>query len=121
MTFDELKKKIKTRVSSLITQNVYNNIGEGSYPYCIITYPSTSKEFRWQENKMIEIDFWDNSGNSTTITNMSDLVKKGLDGYYYSSDDKTEGFRLYLDFEGEFLTGKPEIKRINQRYLCKVF
>lgn len=121
MDLDKLKTNVFNRIDALLTQNVYTKQApeNASYPYAIITYPSSSNPLLWKQDWMIEIDYYDNSNDSSTVVSMSNTVKSGMQGYYFS--DSNISFRTYLDFEGEFPTEKPELSRINQRYYCPSF
>lgn len=118
MELDELKKAVYNRINALLTQSVYTKQApEGAvYPYAVITFPSSSSPLLWKQDWIIEIDYWDDTNDSSTVTAMSHTVKTGFQGYWYSSTDVA--FRTYLDFEGEFPTDLPELSRINQRYSC---
>lgn len=121
MNFGELKKAVYARVDALLTQNVYSKQApeNASFPYAVIKFPSSSTDVLWKQDWIIEIDFWDNSNDSTTVLSMSNTVKEGLNAYWAS--ETNINYRTYLDFEGEFPTEIPEMSRINQRYSCPSF
>lgn len=123
MDFDKLKKAVYARINTLLTQTVYTNqaAANATYPYCVIKFPSSSSALLWKQDWIIELDFWDDTADSSTITAMSNTVKEGFNGYW--TDGTTEGvsFRTYLDFEAQLPTDLPELSRINQRYSCPSF
>jgi hypothetical protein len=121
MDFSELKKAVYNRINTLLTQNVYVKQApeNASYPYAVIKFPSSSKGVLWKQDWIIEIDFWDDTNDSTTVMTMSNAVKEGFDAYW--ADETNINYRTYLDFEGEFPTDIPGMSRINQRYLCPSF
>jgi hypothetical protein len=121
MDFKELKKAVRNRIDSLLTQNVYTKQApeKAIFPYAVIKFPSSSKDVLWKQDWIIEIDFWDNTNDSSIVMEMSNNVKEGFDAYW--ADEKNINYRTYLEFEGEFPTEIPEMSRINQRYMCSSF
>lgn len=123
MDFDKLKKAVYARINGLLTQSVYTKQApeNATYPYCVIKFPSSSSDLLWKQTWIIELDFWDNTNDSSTITAMSNTVKQGLNAYWTDGTSEGVAFRTYLDFEGELPTDLPELSRINQRYSCPSF
>ncbi len=120
MTFKNLKKYVGARIDELTTINVYakNAPEEAVFPYIVFKFPSSSYPYN-REDKIVEIDYWDNKQDSTTILDQSDLVKKGFNLYWQT--EGSDGFyRSDIIFEGEIPDTDPNMSRIQQRYLLKV-
>lgn len=120
MTFKNLKKYVGARIDELSTLNVYSKVApeKAVFPYIVFRFVSSS--YPWnREDKIVEIDYWDNKQDSDVIMTQSDLVKKGFNLYWQS--EGTDGFyRSDIIFEGEIPDTDPNISRIQQRYLLKV-
>lgn len=120
MTFDKLKQYANSRIDELISINLYSKLAPetATFPYVVTNLSSSSNEIRNRTDWIIDVDFWDNTNNSSIIIAQSDLVKAGFN-YYWQSE--TEGFyQSHIIFEGEIPTGTPNMSRIQQRYLLKV-
>jgi hypothetical protein len=131
MELGKLKEYIKTRLSSLTDIGVYNgNVPEtATFPYLVFKFPAANQIVRNRSDKIMEIDYWDDSNDDTDILEAARLVKNGkysgttllVPGLDYSSQSETEGFyQCNLDFEGEIEDQESNISRINQRYILKV-
>ncbi|MFX1499416.1 MAG: hypothetical protein ACFFDH_00475 [Promethearchaeota archaeon] len=120
MDLDSLKEYIGDRIEELTSLTAYSKqANEGaSYPYVIFILSSSSFPVRNRQDWICEIDFWDDTNDSSVIAAKAELLKAGFN-YYWQSE--TEGFyQSHIIFEGEIPTGTPDISRINQRYLLKV-
>lgn len=120
MTFSNLKKLFGDRVNALTTLSVNSktaNVNQ-TYPFLDFIFESTSFPYGNLEHKIVTVDYWDNKKDSSTITAQADLIKAGLNWYWYSG---AEGFyRSEIIFEGEIIDENPNISRYQQRYLLKV-
>lgn len=84
------------------------------YPCCVYAFTSIIDKTDMQDKRILEIDYWDDTGNDDAILNASDAVRVALD-YYWSSNL----IRAFLDWESEIPDPEPNIVRISQRYLIK--
>jgi hypothetical protein len=120
VTFDKLKQYANARIDELISIDLYSKLApeDATFPYVVTNLSSSSNEIRNRTDWIIDIDFWDNTNNSSIIIAQADLVKAGFN-YYWQSE--TEGFyQSHIVFEGEIPTSIPNMSRIQQRYLLKV-
>lgn len=115
MTFKELKTIINTRLSNLVNIDVYDYKPiQARFPYLVFKLTSSSYIKRTREDRILEIDYWNNSNDDTAVMAASDAVKQALN-YGWQVED--EGFfRSFIEFEGEIPDPNPDITRINQRY-----
>lgn len=89
----------------------------GSYPCVIYLFPSSNMT-GMREDRILELNFWNNSNDDTLILEASEYLKTALN---YSWQSEVEGFyQCHLDFEGEIPDTESNITRIQQRYLLKV-
>jgi hypothetical protein len=89
----------------------------GIYPCIVFSFPSSSMEGN-REDKILELNFWDDSSDDSNILIASEYIKSALN---YTWQSEIEGFyQCYLDFEGEIPDTESNISRIQQRYLLKV-
>jgi hypothetical protein len=127
----DLKSYIKTRLESLVDIDVYdgNPYGVSPFPYLVFNFPSSTPKTGNRMDRILEIDYWDNSLDETSILEVARTVKIGkyvngvltIAGFDYGWQDETEGFyHSYIDFEGEIPDTEQNIYRINQRYILKV-
>lgn len=117
---DKLKVYIARRIRALTNIGVYSGyVPSGTtYPYLTIRFPSSSIRYSKRIDRVLEIDYWDNTSNDTAILSASEAVKQGLDYMWGSEADGF--FHCTLDFEGEFPPESASESHINQRYLVKV-
>lgn len=89
----------------------------GSYPCVTYLFPSSNMT-GMREDRILELNFWDNRADDTLILQASEYLKTVLN---YSWHCEVEGFyQCHLDFEGEIPDTESNITRIQQRYLLKV-
>lgn len=120
MELGKLKEYIAVRLSGLTIIRVYNGMApiNAVFPYLTFKISSASQLVRNRSDKILEIDYWDDTNDDTAILLASNNIKEGLD---YSWQDEVEGFyQCHLDFEGEIPDTESNISRINQRYILKV-
>lgn len=120
MTFEKLEQYVGARIDELTTLEVYNSkipiIDE--YPCVCFLIGSSSNPVRLRDDIILTLDFWASSENSITIVQQADLIKAGLN-YYYQSE--SGGFyQSHLIFFARIPDEKPNVRRIQQRYLLKV-
>lgn len=131
MDFSDLKAYIKSRLESLVDIDVYDGNPACVYPFPYLNFkiPSGTPIIDTRIDRILEIDFWDNSLDSSAIYAAAELVKKGIYvngeltviGFDGSWQCEVEGFyRSYLDFEGEIPDPEQNISRLNQRYILMV-
>jgi hypothetical protein len=93
------------------------------FPYVCFKFTSTDFNVRTRADRILEIDFWNNSNDDSKLLELLDRVKNGnglVKGLNYSIQDELEGFyKAYIEFEGEIQTNETEIIRHNQRYIVK--
>lgn len=127
----DLKTYIKSRLESLVDIDVYeeNQYGISPFPYLVFKIPSGNPVIDIRIDRVLEIDYWDNSLDSSAVKEAAELVKKGvyvdgeltIPGFDYTYQCEAEGFyRSYLEFEGEIPDTEQNIYRINQRYILIV-
>jgi hypothetical protein len=85
-----------------------------TYPCCIYAFTSIIDKTDMQDKRILEIDYWDDTGNDDTILTASNAVREALDYYWDSSL-----IRAFLDWESEIPDPERNITRISQRYLVK--
>lgn len=123
VTFDKLKQYANARIDELISIVVYSKLAPEdpaalTFPHCITNFSSSSNEVRNRSDWIMELDFWDNTNDSSAIIAAADLVKAGFD-YYWQSE--SEGYyQSHIIFNAEIPTGVQNLSRIQQRYLLKV-
>lgn len=120
MTFEYLKQYANARIDELTSINVYSKKAseDAVFPYIVTMLTSSSNEIRLRDDWIMELDFWDNTNDSTIIIAQADLVKAGFN-YYWQSE--TEGFyQSHIIFDSEIPTGVQNLSRVQQRYLLKV-
>lgn len=120
MEFKYLKKYVGNRIDGAVSIDVFSKLNyiEGPYPCAVFSFPSSSNEIRLRSDYILEIDFWDNTINSITISEQAELLKTEFN---YGWESQAEGYyQSHIIFMGEIPTGKPELSRIQQRYLLKV-
>jgi hypothetical protein len=117
---NKLKIYIVRRIKTLTSIGVYSGfVPSGtSFPYLAIKFPSSSIKTSKRIDRILEIDYWDNTSNDTAILAASEAVKKGLDYMWCSEADGF--FQCILEFEGEMPPETSSESHINQRYLVKV-
>lgn len=120
MTFEKLEQYFGARIDELTTLDVFNSklpINE-DYNFVSFMLGSSSNPVRKRDDIIATLDFWTNTENSISIVQQADLVKAGLD-YYYQSE--SEGFyQSHIIFYARIPDEKPNVRRIQQRYLLKV-
>jgi len=121
VTFDQLKQYVGARLDELTSIGVYSKSPgeEKSFPYLVYKFSATSFLWQGREDKIVDIDFWDNKRDSSDILTASNLVKKGFN-LYWQSEGVNGFYRSDIIFEGEIPDSDPNISRIQQRYLLKV-
>ena len=120
MTFEKLEQYLLARIDELTTIDVYNSKIpiDKDYPCVNFMLGSSSNPVRLRDDYILTLDFWANSENSITIVQQADLIKAGLN-YYYQSE--SGGFyQSHLIFFARIPDEKPNVRRIQQRYLLKV-
>lgn len=132
MTLKQLKPYIYTRLNSLSGITVFDGKAPETaiFPYLVFKFPASNFNFRTRTDRILEIDFWDNTNDDSDILTASTQVKDGkfdehgiltVPGLNYSYQKETSGFyRAYIDFEGEIPDTSPEISRIQQRYILNI-
>ncbi|OGS41370.1 MAG: hypothetical protein A3K77_06345 [Euryarchaeota archaeon RBG_13_31_8] len=120
MTFDQLKQYVGARLDELTTLSVYGKMPgeEKAFPYLVYKFPSSSYQWNDRNDWIVEIDYWDNKQDSTTILAAAEAVKTGFNLYWQS--EITGFYRSDLIFAGEIPDTNPNISRFQQRYLLKV-
>ena len=124
----DLKTYIQSRLENLVNIDVHDNEPSGlsPFPYLVFKLPSGTPEVGNRIDRILEIDYWDNSLDKTNILEVAKIVKSGkyvngtltVTGFDYGWQCEAEGFyRSYLDFEGEIPDTDKNIYRINQRYI----
>lgn len=120
MTFEKLEQYFGARIDELTSLDVYNSklpILE-EYPCVCFMFGASSNPVRLRDDIIATLDFWATSENSITILQQADLVKAGLN-YYFQSE--SEGFyQSHMIFYARIPDEKPNVRRIQQRYLLKV-
>jgi hypothetical protein len=120
MTLKELKTIINTRLNDIVSIGVHDGkaSNDASFPYLIFKFPSASYTVRTREDRIMEIDYWDNTNDDSDILDASDAVKQALN---YGWQSETQGFlRAFIEFEGEIPDPDTDISRIQQRFEIKV-
>ena len=126
MDLIKLKEYIKDRLENLSELPVYDGKADenATFPYLCFHFPSSSFEFRNKKDRILEIDFWNDSNDDSGILAAAEKVKSGngevigLDGSYQT---ESEGFyRANIEFEGEIQTQERNVSHFNQRYLLEV-
>ena len=133
MELGKLKEYMAIRLSALTNIGVYNgNVPiTATFPYLVFKFPAANQVVRNRSDKIMEIDYWDDTNDDTAILAASELVKNGkyaidgitllVPGLDYSRQSEAEGFyQCSLDFEGEIEDQESNVSRINQRYILKV-
>lgn len=126
MEISRLKYYISQRLLNLTSINVYNGKvpDNASFPYLVFKFFSSSHTVRHRKDWILEIDFWNDSNDDTSILEAAENVKTGngeVIGLDSSTQNESEGFYYAnIDFEGEILDTEPNISRFNQRYILKV-
>lgn len=130
MTLSQLKALIKTRLTSLSGITVYDGKAaeNATFPYLCYTFTSTSFQYRNRDDRILEIDYWNNSNDDTAILAAAEKVKNGttilevaVPGLDCSYQDETSGFyKCNIEFEGEIPTQERNLSRFSQRYLLEV-
>lgn len=118
MPLVKLMEYIKARITTVVNSSiiVYSEEADtdADFPYIVFKLPSSNMETLYKDKWVLEVDFWDNTGNSTNIGIASEAVKDSLHGSYQT---EAEGFfRSYKIFEGIIPDDTPKIKRIQHRY-----
>lgn len=129
MTLSELKVLIKARLTRLSGITVYDGKAaeNATFPYLCYTFTSTSFQYRNRDDRILEIDYWNNSNDDSGILAAAEKVKNGttvlgveIPGLNFSYQDETSGFyHAYIDFEGEIPTQERNLSRYNQRFILK--
>lgn len=122
MEFKYLKKYVGNRIEELTSLKAYSKKAPDNetitYPYIVYNFPGSQLPVRNRIDWICEIDFYNNTNDSTVIMEKAELLKSGFD-YYYQSED--EGFyQSHIEFFGEIPQDIPDLSRINQRYYLKV-
>lgn len=133
MNLQQLKTLIKSRFDDLVGDfmGVYDGKAgnNATFPYLVFKFPSSSNPARKQTERILEVDYWDNTNDDSNVLNAADIVRNGkyidnvltIIGLDHSSENDSTGFyRCYWEFEGEIPDTKTYISRINQRYVLKV-
>lgn len=130
MTLSELKLYVKARLVALSGITVYDGEAdsEETFPYLCFHFPSTSFQYRNKDDRIMEIDYYNDSNDDTEILAAAEKVKNGTTvgvetvyGLDKSFQDESEGFyRCNIEFEGEIPTQEKNTCRFNQRYLFEV-
>jgi hypothetical protein len=130
MTLKELKECVYTRLKILSGITVFDGKApeDAVFPYLVYKLTSSNHNFRNRTDRVLDIDYWDNSNDDTALLTASDYVRKGrtIDGVQhfgldYSWQTDTNGFfRSYVDFEGEIPEPSPGMSRMQQRYIINV-
>lgn len=123
-----LKYYIKERLEQLSGLNVYDGVAKDNptFPYIVFKLPSASNTMRMtRTDRILEIDFWNDSNDDSAILAASQIVRFGDGGSLYGLDNsfqnEAEGFyKCYWDFEGEIPDPEKEIYHFNQRYILQV-
>lgn len=120
MNLKSLKTYIKSRLQTASGLSVHsvNAPPNASCPYIVFKFNSLSTDVcPNRDDRVLEIEYWDDKMDDTDILNASELVRKSFD---YSWQNETEGFfTMYLDWEGEIPDIDTNISRIGQRYIIK--
>jgi len=133
MNLQQIKTLIKTRLDNLVSDfmEVYDGKAKNkaTFPYLVFKFTSSSNPARKQTERILEIDFWDNTNDDTNVLKAADIIRNGkyvngiltVIGLDHSSENDTTGFyRCYWEFEAEIPDTETNISRINQRYILKV-
>jgi hypothetical protein len=84
------------------------------YPCCVYAFTGMIDKTDMQDKRILEIDYWNDTGNDDAILDASNAVREALDFYWDSSL-----IRAFLDWESEIPDPERNITRISQRYLVK--
>jgi hypothetical protein len=120
MTLKELKAIMYTRLSNIASIGIHDGKAskDASFPYLVFKFPSASYTIRTREDRILEIDYWDNTNDDIDILAASDDVKQALS---YGWQDETQGFfRSFIEFEGEIPDPDSDISRIQQRFEIRI-
>jgi hypothetical protein len=119
MTFDNLQKYVIARIKELVTITVcQDEAGEfDNYPYVVVKFPSSDFKVRKRGDYILEVDFWNNSNDKSTIITQSDALKAGFD--YYWQSESGGYYTSFIIFESGIPGGKENMSRIQQRYILK--
>jgi len=131
MTLSELKLLVKARLVALSGITVYDGEAdsEETFPYLCFHFPSASFQYRNKDDRIMEIDYYNDSNDDTEILAAAEKVRNGTTddegetvyGLDKSFQDESEGFyKCNIEFEGEIKTQEKNTCRFNQRYLFEV-
>lgn len=120
MTFQKLKEYVGARLDALTTISIYSKEAPENavFPYVVFSFPSSSITYNLRDDRICELNFWDDSYDSSGIQTAIEAIKAGFNLYWQT---ESSGFyRSDLIFEGEIPEVRPNITRYQQRYLLKV-
>jgi hypothetical protein len=131
MTLSELKIYVKDRLEALSGITVYDGEAddEETFPYLCFSFPSTSFQYRNKDDRIMEIEYYNNTNDDTEILAAAEKVRNGtvdsegdpVYGLDKSFQDESEGFyRCNIEFEGEIPTQEKNTYKFSQRYLLEV-
>lgn len=132
MEIDKLEYYISQRLSNLTDIPVYNKKpiidDDLTFPYLVFHISDCSYLFRHRKDWILEINYWDDSNDDTTIIEESIKVKNGRTvgdteyiGLNLSMQDETEGFyQCHIEKEMSIIDPEPDISRYYQKYILKV-
>lgn len=126
MEIDRLKYYIAQRLNDLSPINMYDSKPLGNMPYGVFKFYACNYTVRHRKDWILEIDFWDDDIDDSTVLSAAIAVKNGdededIIGLNNSTQSESEGFYYCtIDFEGEIPDTEQNISRYNQRYILKV-
>lgn len=133
MELSKLKPHIKNRLETLTDIDIYDGVAKtgAEYPYLIYTFPfpGTNEIRQTRTDRIMEIDFWNDSNDDTTVLEAAENIKNGrtVDEIEYyglnnSSQVETEGFyKCYIDGDTyEIKDPNKDIVHLKQRYLFHI-
>jgi len=127
MELDRLEYYISQRLLNLANITVYNTKAASTkvFPYLVFKFTACSHLYNNRADWILEIDYWNDSSDDTTILQAAIDVKKGrlsFVGLDKSTQDEAEGFyKCDIEFEGKIIDTEPDVSRFNQRYLIKLY
>jgi hypothetical protein len=89
----------------------------GTYPCLVYAFTGFINKSDTQDKRILTIDYWDITGDNSTILEVSNTIRDAFD-YSWQSENGIF-FRIFLDWESEIPDQESYVKRIQQNYLVK--